>query len=124
VSITTVSSSLGYVRGDSVRAVAVSAAERTPLMPSTPAIGETVPGYAAGTWHGVLAPAGTPPATVAALNAAFNECLRLPEVAEKLRGAQGADIVGGAPEVFGRFVAAEIAKWGPVVRDAGIRADA
>ena len=123
VSITTVSSSLGFVRGGAAQALAISSVQPTPLMPGTPTIGSTVVDYDAGTWHGVLAPAGTPREAIAAANAAFNAVLGVPEVGERLRGAQGADIVGGTPEAFGAFVAREIAKWGPVVRDAGISAE-
>lgn len=123
ISIGTVSTALGLIRAGQVRALAVGTEAPTPLLPGVPPIGNTVPGYAAYTWHGVLAPAGTPPAVIAAANQAFAAAIALPAVRERLAGAQGAEVVGGTPEAFGAFIAAEIAKWTPVVRDAGIRAD-
>ena len=124
VAITTVSSAIGFIRSGAVRAIGVGTAAPTPLLPEVPPIARAAPGFAAGTWHGVLAPAGTPAPVIAAANAAFNAVLALPEVRGRLETAQGAEVVGGPPAAFGDFVAAEIAKWGPVVRAAGIRADA
>ncbi|WP_268887803.1 tripartite tricarboxylate transporter substrate-binding protein [Falsiroseomonas selenitidurans] len=74
------------------------------------------------TWHGVLAPAGTPAAVVAAANAAFAAMVAMPDVRARRETTQGAVVVGGPPEAFGRFIADESAQWGPVVRAAGIRA--
>ncbi|QYU67687.1 hypothetical protein J4558_22740 [Leptolyngbya sp. 15MV] len=60
---------------------------------------------------------------IAAANAAFNAALAVPDVRQRLEDVQAAEIVGGAPEAFGDFIAAEIARWTPVVRTAGIRAE-
>lgn len=123
LAITTVSSAVSFVRSGAVRAIGVGTAAPTGLLPEVPPIATAVPGFAAGTWHGVLAPAGTPAPLLAAANAAFNAALAVPEVRARLEGVQGAEIVGGPPEAFGAFIASEIARWTPVVRAAGIRAD-
>ena len=70
-------------------------------------------------WYGMVAPAGTPPAIIAALNGIATEAMRDPTVKQKLSG-QGAELVGDTPEHFRRFIADEIAKWAKVIRDAGI----
>lgn len=123
VSIGTVSSAIGFIRSGVVKPIGVCTPAATPLLPEVPPIAAAVPGFAAGTWHGVLAPAGTQAAVIAAANAAFNATLAVAELRSRLEATQGAEIIGGAPQAFGDFIAAEIAKWGPVVRAAGIRAD-
>ncbi len=123
VSIGTVSSAIAFIRSGVVKPIGVCTLGPTPLLPDILPIATAVPGFAAGTWHGVLAPAGTPTPVIAAANAAFNAALAVPELRARLEATQGAEIVGGVPQAFGEFIAAEIAKWGPVVRAAGIRAD-
>ncbi len=123
VAITTVSSAMSFIRSGSVKPIGVCTATMTPLLPQVDPIATAVPGFAAGTWHGVLAPAGIPPAVIAAANTAFNAAISMSVVRQRLETAQGAEVVGGSPEVFGSFISAEIAKWGPVVRSAGIRAN-
>jgi tripartite-type tricarboxylate transporter receptor subunit TctC len=121
VAITTVSSALPFIRSGAVRAVGVSTPGPTPLLPEVKPISTEVPGFAVGTWHGLLAPAGTLSPVIAAANAAFNTALAVPELRQRLETAQGADVVGGTPEAFGNFVASEIARWVPIVRAAGIK---
>jgi tripartite-type tricarboxylate transporter receptor subunit TctC len=121
VSIGTVASALGFIRSGAVKAVGVGTLGLTPLLPTVPPIASVVPGFSVQTWHGVLAPAGTPAPVVAAANAVFNAALALPELRARLETAQGAEVIGGPPEAFGAFIAAEIAKWTPVVREARIR---
>jgi tripartite-type tricarboxylate transporter receptor subunit TctC len=123
VSIGTVSSAIAFIRAGVVKPIGVCTLSPTALLPEVLPIATAVPGFAAGTWHGVLAPAGTPAPVIAAANAAFNAALAVPELRARLEAAQGAEIVGGPPDRFGDFIAAEIAKWTPVVRAAGIRAD-
>jgi tripartite-type tricarboxylate transporter receptor subunit TctC len=121
VSIGTVASALGFIRSGAVKAVGVGTLGLTPLLPTVPPIASEVPGFSVQTWHGVLAPAGTPAPIVAAANAVFNAALALPELRARLETAQGAEVIGGPPKAFGAFIAAEIAKWTPVVREARIR---
>jgi tripartite-type tricarboxylate transporter receptor subunit TctC len=88
-------------------------------MPELPTIAESLPGYDAATWGGILAPAGTPKDVVAKLNASINAALKLPDVREKLEGA-GIEIQGGTPEQFANVIKGEVDKWGKVVKEAGI----
>jgi tripartite-type tricarboxylate transporter receptor subunit TctC len=79
-----------------------------------------VPGYSAGIWMGVLAPAGTPAEIVGKLSRAANAALKSPEVTSLLR-VQGVDPLGGSPEEFARFIDAELKKWAGVVNEAGVK---
>jgi tripartite-type tricarboxylate transporter receptor subunit TctC len=79
-----------------------------------------VAGYEMETWLGLVAPAATPREVVAALHAEVQRAMALPDVQEKLRG-QGLAIARNTPEQFGAFIRAEHAKWGKVIRDAGIK---
>jgi tripartite-type tricarboxylate transporter receptor subunit TctC len=109
-----------HVKGGRLRALAVTSEKRSRLMPEAPTMSEAgVPGFVMDIWFGVAVPAGTPPAVVAALNREINRIIATPEVRGKLEGL-GLNIVGGTPEQFARTVAADVAKWSAVVRDAGI----
>ena len=110
-----------HIKSGKLRALAVTTAKRSRLMPELPTIAEAgVPGFAAMTWHGVLTTGGTPPAIVSKLNAEINRILQLPDVRERL-GALGAEIVGGTPQEFAAHIQREIPKWAKVIRDAGVR---
>ena len=110
-----------YIKANRVRALAVTTAKRSRLMPELPTIAEAgVPGFEASTWHGVLVPAGTPAAIVDRLNAEINRMLQLPDVREKLL-ALGAEIVGGSAKEFAVHIQREIPKWAKVIEHAGVR---
>ena len=79
-------------------------------------------GYEAGAWYGVLAPAATPRAIIERLNGEFVRILKLPEVQQRLRG-EAYDILADTPEQFAAAIRAEVAKWGPLIKQAGLRAD-
>jgi tripartite-type tricarboxylate transporter receptor subunit TctC len=111
-----------HVKAGSLRGIAVTTLKRASSMPEIPTIAESLPGYDAATWGGILAPAGTPKDIVAKLNAATNAALKMDDVRAKLQGA-GIEIQGGTPEQFGNVIKAEVDKWEPVVKAAGIRAD-
>ena len=114
-------SAAGQARAGKVRAVAVTGARRLPLLAEVPTVAETgLAGYEAAAWHGWLAPAGTPPAIVNRLQAEIAAVLKLPEVHERL-ARDGLEAIGSTPEQFAAFIRADIAKWGKVVRDAGIK---
>lgn len=114
---------LPHIRAGAVRAVAVPAAERLPELPDVPTFAEAgVPGVVIDSWFGFMAPAATPPATIAALNAAFAGALADPAVRARLQGL-GVIPLGGTPEEMNAFVASETARWAEVVRVAGIRAE-
>jgi tripartite-type tricarboxylate transporter receptor subunit TctC len=114
---------LPHIRAGAVRPVAAASAERLPELPEVPTFAEAgVPGVVIDSWFGLLAPAGTPAAAVAALNAAFDGALRDPAVRGRLVEA-GAVPLGGPPERMGEQVRAEAARWGQVVRANSIRAE-
>jgi tripartite-type tricarboxylate transporter receptor subunit TctC len=116
-------SALPQIKAGKLRALAVTSTTRAPALPDVPTLAEAgVPGYAAASWFGLFAPAGTPPAVVAKVNTAVAHWLASPEAKEKLLAA-GADPAGGSPEDFARHVAAEATKWAKVVRESGAKVD-
>ena len=117
----TVPAALPLVNANKLRALGVTSARRSPLMPAVPAIAEAgLRGYETSTWHGILAPAATPHDIVVKLNAEIARILANPEVRERLLG-QGLDPVGGTPEQFAAYLKTEIAKWARVVKASGAR---
>lgn len=106
------------VRQGKLRALAVTGLERSPAAPDVPTVADTVPGFEATTWVGLVAPAGLPPAIAAKIAADTREVAQLPEV-RRLLLDQGASAVGGNPEQFGRFVAEDTDKWRKVVQATG-----
>ena len=121
----TVVTALPLIQEGRVRAIAVSSAERTPLLPEVPSMAESgmmPPGFEVGAWQGILAPARTPPAAIARLNAALGVALADPEVRARL-AAQGARVTGGSPEEYARYLREEVERWGRVVRESGATAE-
>ena len=115
--------SLPQIKAGKVRALAVTSLTRAPALPDVPTVAESgLPGFEASSWFGILAPAGTPPAIVAKLNAEIAKWLATPEAKEKL-AKQGANAAGGTPEDFAKHIAAETAKWAKVVKDSGAKID-
>jgi tripartite-type tricarboxylate transporter receptor subunit TctC len=107
-------------RSGKARAFGVTLARRTPALPDIPAIAEVIPGYVGDAWHGLLAPAGTPPAIVDKIAADTAKALAMPEVRERL-AAIGVEPVGTTPAEFAAVVRNDYRKWGKVIRDADIR---
>ena len=121
--IDTISAIQTQVKSGNVRAVAVSTRKRTATLPEVPTADEQgLKGYDASTNGGFLAPAGTPKAIVAKLNAEINAALKLPEVRAKLEAA-GIDIQGGTPQEYAALIKSDLAKWGKVIKAAGIPAE-
>ena len=119
--MSSVPSALGQLRGGKLRALAVTSAKRSPELPAVPTIAESgYTGFEANTWYGLLVPAGAPAPIIALLNAEVNRVLAMPEVRARL-ASEGGDTLGGPPERFAAFLAAEHAKWGRVVRESGAR---
>jgi tripartite-type tricarboxylate transporter receptor subunit TctC len=112
--------SLPLIKAGKLRALGITAAKRSNVVPDVPTIGETLRGYNADSWYGIFAPAGTPKPVIAKLHAVVFKALQDPAVREKLL-AQGADPSGIPPDQFAAFFRAEIVKWGKVVRDAGVK---
>ena len=112
-----------HVKTGRLRALAVTGARRSPALPELPTMMEAgVRGYESSTWYGLLAPKATSRAIVTKLNHEVVAIINLPEVKANLL-AEGAEPVGNTPEQFGDFIKAEIAKWGKVIRTAGLRAE-
>jgi tripartite-type tricarboxylate transporter receptor subunit TctC len=116
-------STLSHVKAGKLRALAVTTAKRSTALPDLPTITESgVPGYDNSTWHGWLAPAGTPPAILNRLNAELVKSARAPDVVMRL-APDGGEAVGSTSEAFTQHIATEIARWRKVVRDAGMRVE-
>ncbi|HEY1473264.1 MAG TPA: tripartite tricarboxylate transporter substrate binding protein [Pseudolabrys sp.] len=111
---------ISFVKTGKLHALAVSSAKRSPALPDVPAAAEVLPGFEANIWHGIGAPKGTPPEIVAKLNKEINGILATPEIKEKFANI-GGTALGGTPEEYGKFVAAEIEKWGKVIKAANIK---
>jgi tripartite-type tricarboxylate transporter receptor subunit TctC len=115
--------SLPQIKSGKLRALAVTSAARAPALPDVPTIAESgLPGFEASSWFGLLAPAGTPPAIIAKINAEVAKWLASPEGKEKLASI-GANAAGGSPEDFARHIQAETAKWAKVVKESGAKVD-
>jgi tripartite-type tricarboxylate transporter receptor subunit TctC len=105
-----------------VRALAVTTAKRASAMPDLPAVAESLPGYEMALWIGMFAPAGTPRDVAAKLTAEVVRIVGLPDIREKLAG-MGVEPLGNSSEETAEWIRREIARYGPVVKAAGIKAD-
>ena len=111
------------VQAGKLRAIAVTTPKRFPLLPDLPAIAESgYPGFEALAWNGLVAPAGTPRPVIDKINAEVNAILKQPDVVQKMNAA-GFDLIGGTPEDFAKLIAADTARWTPVVKRLGIVAN-
>ncbi|AMG21837.2 MULTISPECIES: Bug family tripartite tricarboxylate transporter substrate binding protein [Bordetella] len=114
---------LPQIKAGRARALAVSSAERAPLLPDTPTVAESgFPGFDATAWFGIAAPAGTPAPIVERLNKEINAALQAPDVA-RILGEQGVSFRPNTPAQFSQFISAESAKWRDVIERTGSRAD-
>ena len=111
---------LPHVRSGKLRALAVTSARRSPSAPEIPAIAETVPGYDHEPWNGLLAPAKTPPAIIAKINAEVVRMLQLADV-KKIFANEAGEAVGNTPAEFAALIKSESAKWARVVQVGGIK---
>jgi tripartite-type tricarboxylate transporter receptor subunit TctC len=110
---------IGHIKAGELRALAVTTGTRSKALPDVPTVSEFVPGYEAGSWHGLVAPANTPADIVAKLNHEVNAILVDPRIAAQL-GDLGGMPIPMTPADFGAFVAEETKKWAKVVEFAGI----
>lgn len=116
-------SSLQQAKAGKIQPLAILDNARFPQLPDVPTLKEAgYPNAEAAAWFGVVAPARTPPAAISELNRAINEALKKPELIDKLR-AIGAQPMPGSPEVFGKFIADERARWIPLAKSLGVKAD-
>jgi tripartite-type tricarboxylate transporter receptor subunit TctC len=118
----TISTLSPHIRGGKLRALGVSGKKRSAVMPDVPTIEEGgVPGYDAGNWIGIAAPAGTPAAIVAKLHKEITGMLDQPAIQKQI-AADGSEIMRMSPSEFAAYMEKEMAKWGKVVKQAGIKA--
>ncbi|MEO8855720.1 MAG: tripartite tricarboxylate transporter substrate binding protein [Burkholderiaceae bacterium] len=110
------------VQSGRLRALAVATAKRSPNAPDIPTIAETLPGFEATAWQGLVGPAGLAPDVTKKLNDAFNKVMVMPDVRAKLMAA-GLEPVGGTSEQFSRFIDSEIIKWSKIAKAVGATAD-
>ncbi len=120
--INDMSSLINYVNAGKMRAVAVTSSKRNPALPKVPTIAETLPGYDAEAWYGVLAPAKTPAVITAKLQEEIVKLLRTTDLKDKLH-LQGLDAVGDSQAEFLAYMQRDIAKWAKVVKASGARID-
>jgi tripartite-type tricarboxylate transporter receptor subunit TctC len=127
LSFMTVLEASSHIKAGKLRALAVTGDKRVPAFPGVPTLPDVptedeqgLKGYDANTNGGFLAPAGTPKAMVDKLNTEINAALKLPDVRTKLEAA-GIEIQGGTPQEYAAVIKADLAKWGKVVKEAGIQ---
>ena len=118
----TISTLSPHIRGGKLRAIGVSGTKRSAVLPDVPTIEEGgVPGYDAGNWIGLAAPAGTPDAVVARLHKEISAMLALPDIQKQI-ASDGSEIMRMSPAEFATYMDNEMAKWGKVIKTAGITA--
>jgi len=119
----TAASVVGHIEGGRVRALAVTTLKRTQVLPDVPTVDESgLKGFDASTWHGLVAPVGTPPQVIALLHGAAVKALNDPGVQASL-GKLGVDIVGDTPQEFQTYIKSEIPKWTAIVKASGATMD-
>ena len=109
-----------HIRAGKLKALGVTSPQRLSAFPDVPAIAEVLPGYESAAWFGLFGPGQLPPELTRRLSDAARAAVQTPEVRRRIEH-EGATPVGNSPEAFGRFVEAEIARWGAVVRYAGAK---
>jgi tripartite-type tricarboxylate transporter receptor subunit TctC len=112
----------GYAQSGKLKALAVTSAHRSPILPNVPTISETLPGFEAVGWYGILAPAGTPPDIIAKLHAELAAAVEAPDV-RRAFAAQGIEPLGGSAQYFGEYIRSEGVKWAKVIKASGARAN-
>jgi tripartite-type tricarboxylate transporter receptor subunit TctC len=112
---------MGHVKGGTLRGIAVTSAQRAPTAPDLRTVAETIPGFAAESWFGIVAPAGTPRDILERLNAAAREALASADTRARL-AQLGMSNNSSSPEEFDAYIKSEIARWGQVIKDAHIEA--
>jgi len=123
VMFATVASAIGQIKSGKVRAIALTGAKRTTLLPDVPTIAESgLPDYVVNNWYGVFVPAGTAKEIVARLNTDIGKALDAPDAKERLLQS-GIEVAPSSSDAFARYVQSETQKWAKVVKDAGAKVD-
>ena len=113
---------IGHIQTGKLRALGVTSAKRSPVLPNVPTVAETVKGFEANTWFGILVPAGTPKPVIARLNAEINKALKDPAVRKSIE-SEGGDVLGGTPEQFREVIRSDMASWAKEVKSSGAKVD-
>ena len=123
ITITSVLETVPQIKAGRLRAIGVTSAKRSITLPDVPTIAESgLPGYEFNAWHVFVAPKGTPPAIVNLLRDRVKSVVASPDVVRQLED-QGLELVVSTPEELGAFLKSELAKWGKVVKERGMRAE-
>lgn len=122
VSVQSLPSSISFIRNGKLKVLGVVNTRRVPALPDSPTIGETVKGFGATPWYGMFAPAGTPKAIVAQLNAAIAKALESKDVQERLAGV-GCEPFKSTPEQFATLVRDDLPRWARIVKESGATID-
>ncbi len=123
ISIGSLLQTLPHIRSGKLKALGTGGARRSPALPDVPTVAEAgVPGYEANNWWGIVAPAATPPAVVKKINTEVAAILATPET-QKWFLSEGGEAVSRTPDEFRKWILSEMAKWGKVVKQAGIKAE-
>ena len=122
VAFASMPSSIEFIRAGRLRALAVTTATRSEVLPDVPTVGEFVPGYEASAWYGIGAPSATPAEIVDKLNKEINAALADPKMKARLADLGGTPFLG-SPADFGKLIADDTEKWGKVVMFSGAKAD-
>jgi tripartite-type tricarboxylate transporter receptor subunit TctC len=116
-------SAMPHIKAGKLRALATTGARRDPSFPELPTVAEAgVPGYESGVWFGLMVPAGTPKEVQARLSAESVKATRAPDFVKRMTEL-GYNIIGSGPEEMGEMLKAEVARWGPIVKASGAKAD-
>ena len=121
VGFATMTASIGFIRADRLRPLAVTTVQRSDALPGIPSVSEFVPGFEASSWFGVAAPNGTPAEIVENLNREINAGLANPTIKARLAD-MGGMLLTGSPTDFGKLITDETVKWGKIIRAAHIKA--
>ncbi len=115
-----VPTALPYIRAGKIRPLGVTSTTRAAVLPDVPVVADSVPGYEASAWYGMVGPKGLPANIVEKLNREANAILAMPEAKTQLADL-GASLLPGSPADFGKLIADETQKWGKVIQFAGIK---
>jgi tripartite-type tricarboxylate transporter receptor subunit TctC len=119
--MSTILSALPHVKGGRIRALGVTSVKRTAVLPGIATVAEAgVPGYEVVQWYGILAPAATPRDIIARIHAATVRALQDPAIQAHFTG-EGGEVIGGTPEEFAAVIRADLARWGKVIKEMGIK---
>jgi len=122
VIFSTLPAAIEYIKADRLRALAVTTATRSELLPDIPTVSEFLPGYEASQWYGLGVPKNTPTEIIDRLNKEINAALADPKMQARLADV-GGTILRGSPDDFGKLIATDTEKWAKVIKFAGIKAD-